>query len=56
MNVPTPKKRYFKVTVGNVEHVIELVIEDLSDKELVAQALDVDESKLRNFGTSSGLA
>ena len=40
------KTRFLKGTVDKDEYVIEFVIEELSDRELVARALRVDASKV----------
>ena len=50
------KTRYLNGTVDKTEQSIEFVIEELSDREFVARALDVEASKVRNVGQSSNAA
>ena len=50
------RTRYLKGTVNKTEHIVEFVIEELSDRELLARALHVDASKVRNVGQSNSAA
>ena len=50
------RTRYLKGIVDKNKYIIEFVIEELSDRELVARALHVEASKVRNVGQSSNAA
>ena len=47
------KKRYAKATVAGVEHVFEFDVKDLDNKRLIAAALGVRESEVRNVSPNS---